>query len=61
MVRRCCPAAVDWIATNDLTVVGATTSEQSNFLFTPVFARILMNSGNGSVTAQFAQSNVVAY
>ena len=55
------PAAVDWIATNDLTVVGATTSEQSNFLFTPVFARILMNSGNGSVTAQFAQSNVVAY
>lgn len=53
------PGAMTWIATNDLSVVGATTSQQSNFMFTPLFARVLLNSGTGSLTAKFVQANVV--
>lgn len=52
------PSAVTWIATNDSTAVGATTSIQTNFLFSPTFARVLLNSGPGSVTATFVQFNV---
>jgi hypothetical protein len=52
------PSAVTWLATNDPNVVGATTSQQTNFFFSPTFARVLLNSGTGSVTAKFIQYNV---
>lgn len=52
-------ASVNWINSNDPAVVSATTSQQSNYIFTPKFARILLNSGTGSVTAIFAQTGNV--
>lgn len=50
---------VTWINSNDANVVGATATQQSNYLFTPIFARVLLNSGTGSVTVTYVQSGVV--
>lgn len=52
------PSAVQWVPSNDTNAVNATGTVQTNFQFAPVFARILLNSGNGSVVGTFAQSNV---
>jgi hypothetical protein len=50
------PSAMTWFPTNDPAVVAATTSQLSNFAFLPVFARVLLNSGSGSVAATFSQA-----
>jgi len=52
------PSAVDWVNTNDTNAVNATGVVQTNFLFSPTFARVLLNSGTGTVTTTFAQANV---
>ena len=52
------PSAVAWVDTNDTNAVHATGVVQTNFLFSPTFARVLLNSGTGTVTATFAQANV---
>jgi hypothetical protein len=52
------PQNVNWVASNDTNVVGATSTLQSNYLFSPTFIRVLLNSGTGSVTAKIAQANV---
>lgn len=52
------PSAVNWISTNDTNAVAATASLQTNYLFSPTYARVLLNSGSGSVTATFVQANV---
>lgn len=49
--------SVTWVNSSDTAVVAATTTQQSNFLFAPKFARVALNSGNGSVTATFLQSS----
>lgn len=49
------PAGVTWFSSGDTTVVGATASAQSSFSVLPIFARVLLNSGTGSVTATFVQ------
>jgi hypothetical protein len=46
-----------WINSSDAAVVAANSSQQSNFLFTPRYARVLINSGTGTVTATFVQSS----
>jgi len=51
------PASVVWVNSSDTAVVGATATQQSNFMFAPVYARILINSGAGSVAATFLQSS----
>lgn len=51
--------AVTWIDSADTAVVGGTATKMSNFAYVPVFARVLLNSGTGSVTATFAQSGNV--
>ena len=51
------PANVTWVNSSDTAVVGATANQQSNFMFAPVYARILINSGTGSVAATFLQSS----
>lgn len=51
------PANMTWINSSDLAVVSANSSQQSNFLFTPKFARVLINSGTGTVNATFLQSS----
>lgn len=53
------PVNVTWLNTNDADAVSATGDIFTNFQFTPTFARVLLNSGTGSVTATFAQFNVV--
>ena len=52
-------ASMTWFNTNDTTVVNATSSQQSNFGFIPVFARVVLNSGSGSVTTTFLQAGGV--
>lgn len=49
-----------WLNTNDSDAVSAIGDVYSNFDWTPTWARILLNSGNGSVTGTFAQFNVVS-
>lgn len=49
-----------WLNTNDADAVSAIGDVFSNFDWTPTWARILLNSGNGTVTATFAQFNVVS-
>lgn len=51
--------AVTWVSSSDTAVVGATATAQSNFGFVPKYARVLLNSGTGSVTATFIQSGNV--
>lgn len=50
---------VTWLNTNDGDAVSAIGDVFTNFQFTPTYARILLNSGAGSVTGTFAQFNVV--
>jgi len=55
------PSAVTWINSADTNAVSATASLQTYFQYVPVFARVLLNSGSGSVTATFLQSGAVPY
>lgn len=50
------PASIVWIACADANVVAATSSQQSNYQFAPVYARILLNSGSGTVAGTFIQN-----
>lgn len=50
---------VTWINSNDAAVVSATSTQQSNFVFTPSYVRVLQNSGSGSVTTTLLQTGVV--
>jgi hypothetical protein len=56
------PSAVNWVSTNDTNVVGATSTLQSNYLFSPTYIRVLLNSSGttGVVTATIAQANVAS-
>lgn len=50
--------AITWLNSNDTDAVTAIGDIFTNFDWTPTFARILLNSGSGSVSATFAQFNV---
>lgn len=52
------PYQVTWINSSDATLVGATTSIQSNYAFAPVFTKVTLNSGTGSVTYRVTQFGV---
>lgn len=52
-------ASVTWLNTNDGDAVTAVGDVFTNFDWTPSYARILLNSGTGSVSGTFAQFNVV--
>jgi hypothetical protein len=52
------PTAVNWISSSDSNVVAATASKQSNFLFAPKFARVILTTtSTGSVRTVFLQSS----
>lgn len=51
--------SVTWLNTNDADAVTAIGDVFTNFDWTPTYARILLNSGSGSVSGTFAQFNVV--
>jgi hypothetical protein len=44
-----------WLASLDAAVVGATASKSSYFAYTPLFCRVLLNSGTGTVTMTVRQ------
>jgi hypothetical protein len=49
------PQNVTWIPSNDTDVVNATTSQLSNYFFSPRYVRVLLNSGTGTVTMTATQ------
>lgn len=51
--------SVTWLNTSDPDAVTAIGDIFTNFDWTPTYARILLNSGSGSVSGTFAQFNVV--
>jgi hypothetical protein len=52
--------SVVWVNTSDTNVVAATSTQQSNFLFAPKFARVILTTtSTGSVSSVFLQSSVV--
>lgn len=53
-------ASVTWFSAGDSAIVAATASVQSSFGVLPLFARVLLNSGTGSVTATFVQTGNVS-
>ena len=49
-----------WLNTNDTDAITAIGDVFTNFDWTPTYARILLNSGTGTVSGTFAQFNVVS-
>lgn len=49
------PADVSWFDSNDSNLTAETVARQSNTQIMPTYARVLLNSGNGAVTATFTQ------
>lgn len=55
------PNAITWINDPDLQFVAVAIGGQGYYPYQPTFARILLNSGNGSVTMTVTQSGSVTY
>lgn len=53
------PGQVVWAPDPNAGMVGASTNQAAQWQFIPLFARVLLNSGAGSVTATFIQPGVV--
>ena len=47
-----------WVPSSDVNVVGATASQQSNFLFAPCYVRLNVTAGTGTATLKVLQSSV---
>lgn len=54
------PAMVNWINHPDSNLVGATTTVQGNYGYAPIYARVTLNSGTGSVVLTLVQHNNVS-
>ena len=54
-------AGVTWFNSADTNVVNASASKTSTFANAPTYARVVLNSGTGSVRAIFAQYGSVSY
>lgn len=51
-------ASMVWVNTSDTNVVAASSTQQSNFLFAPKFARVVLTTtSTGSVSSTFLQSS----
>lgn len=48
-------ASVTWVNSADTGVVSATSTAQSNYAYPPVYSRVVLNSGTGSVTVTYNQ------
>lgn len=53
--------SVTWFSSPDANVVGATAAKQSSYIVPPTFMRVLLNSGDGTVTLTAVQSGVAPY
>lgn len=52
------PANMTWLNCTDLNLVANTITAQSAYFYTPLFVRLLLNSGSGSVVTTVSQSGV---
>lgn len=52
------PASMTWVSSSDTNVVGATSTQQTNYFFIPRFISVLLNSGTGTVTTTILQAGV---
>lgn len=50
------PSGVTWVDHPTSALVGATGTVQGNYAYAPAFAKVVLNSGTGSVTATFIQA-----
>ena len=50
-------ASMTWVPSTDTNVVGQNATKSSTFAAAPIFARVLLNSGNGSINATFLQNS----
>jgi hypothetical protein len=55
------PGDMVWLDSGDKNMVAATSSQQSNYIVPPLFARVVLNSGDGSLRATFNQAGNVGY
>jgi hypothetical protein len=51
--------SMTWVNCADTAAVGASSTVQTNYQFVPLFCRVVLNSGSGSVTATFVQASSV--
>lgn len=52
------PYSLTWLNTSDTAAVNATASLQTSYQYSPVFAKITISAGTGSVSATFTQFGV---
>lgn len=50
------PASVAWLDHPDTALVAATATKQGNYGYAPIWAKVVLNSGTGSVTSVFRQA-----
>jgi hypothetical protein len=55
------PSAVAWLPSADSNAVGAAANIATFFTYAPLWVRLLLNSGTGSVTATIVQLGVAPY
>lgn len=55
------PASMTWFSAPDTALQAATTSTQSSLDFVPLWVRVLLNSGTGTVTLTATQAGSVSY
>ena len=53
-------ASVQWVNHPDANLVAASTTQQGNYGYAPLFMRVNINSGSGSVRMTVVQANVVS-
>jgi hypothetical protein len=53
-------ASVQWVDHPDINLVGATATRQGNYGYAPLYTRLVINSGSGSVRMTIIQANVVS-
>ena len=49
------PAGVVWVDSSDTALVGATATKAGSFAIAPLYARVVLNSGTGSIVATMRQ------
>jgi hypothetical protein len=53
-------ADMQWVDHPDVSLVGASTTQQGNYGYAPLFMRVNLNSGSGSIRMTVVQANVVS-
>ncbi len=52
--------SIQWVDHPDTNLVGATATKQGNYGYAPLYMRLIINSGSGSVRMTVVQANVVS-